>query len=115
MIIHTITHDQFAASIDDIYYAALDDLTEDLNAVTLQQLITHIHTTYTQISQPDLNNNATNFNQGFDPKLPLAIYTCKQKKCQTFAQDAGIPISEEMMVMTGTKHALNCGKMTPAW
>ncbi len=47
MIIHTITCNQFAASIDDIYYAALNDLTKDLNAVTLQQLITHIHTTYT--------------------------------------------------------------------
>jgi hypothetical protein len=50
MIVHTITRDQFAASIDDVYYAALDDPTEGLNNVTLQQLITHIHTTYAQIS-----------------------------------------------------------------
>jgi hypothetical protein len=42
MIGHIITWDQFAASIDDVYYAALDDPTEDLNAVTLWQLITHI-------------------------------------------------------------------------
>ncbi len=41
MIVHTITWDQFAASIDDVYYAALDDPTEGLNAVTLQQLVTH--------------------------------------------------------------------------
>jgi hypothetical protein len=115
MIIHTITRDQFAAFIDDIYYATLDDLTEGLNTVTLQQLVTHTHTTYTQISQPDLNNNANNFNQGIDPKFPLAIYTCKQEKCQMFAQEAGIPISEEMMATTGTKHALNCGNMNLAW
>jgi hypothetical protein len=35
MIVHTITQDQFAASIDDVYYATLDDPTEGLNAVTL--------------------------------------------------------------------------------
>jgi hypothetical protein len=57
----------------------------------------------------------TNFNQGINPNLPLAIYTCKQEKCQTFTRDAGIPISKEMMVMTGTKNALNCGNMMLAW
>jgi hypothetical protein len=115
MIVHTITWDQFAASIDDVYYAALNDPTEGLNAVTLQQLVTLIRTTYAQISQPDLNNNVTYFNQGTDPNLPLAVYTRKQEKCQTFAQDAGVPISKEMMVTTGTKHALNCGNLTLAW
>jgi hypothetical protein len=115
MIVQTITQDLFAASINDVYYAALDDPTEGLNAVTLQQLVTHICTTYAQISQPDLNNNVTNFNQGIDPNLPLAVNTCKQEKCQTFAQDAGVPISQEMMVTTGTKHALNSGNMMLPW
>jgi hypothetical protein len=80
MIVHTITGGQLAASIDDNYCAALDDPTEGLNTVTLHQLITHIRTTYAQISQPDLNNNVTNFNQGINPKLPLVVYTCKQEK-----------------------------------
>jgi hypothetical protein len=106
MIVHTITHDQFVASINDVYYAFFSDPTEGLNVVTLQQLFTHIRTTYMQISQPDLNNNVTNFNQGIVPNLQLAVYTCKQEKCQTFALDAGVPISQEMMVTTGTKHAL---------
>ncbi len=46
MIAHTITitRDQFTASIDDVYHAALDDPTEGLNAITLQQLVTHIRT-----------------------------------------------------------------------
>ncbi len=115
MIVPTITRDQFTASIDDIYYATLDDPTEGLNAVTLRQLVTHIHSTCGQISQPDLDDNVTNFNQGINPNLPLVVYTCKQEKCQTFAQDTGVPISEEMMVTTGTKHALNCENMTLAW
>jgi hypothetical protein len=115
MIVHTITWDQFAASIDGVYYAPLDDPTEGLSAVTLRQLVTHIRTTYVQISQPDLNDNVTNFNQGIDPKLPLAIYMHKQKKCQTFVQDAGMPISKEMMVTTKPKHALNCGNMRLEW
>ena len=111
MIVQTITQDLFAASINDVYYAALDDPTEGLNAVTLQQLVTHICTMYAQISQPDLEDNITKFNQGISPNLPLALYTHKQEKCHTFAQDAGVPISEKMMVTTGTKHALNCGNM----
>jgi hypothetical protein len=80
MIVHTITWDEFAASIDDVYCAALNDPTEGLNAGTLQELVTHIRTTYTQISQPDLDNNVTNFNQGINPNLPLAIYMRKQEK-----------------------------------
>jgi hypothetical protein len=37
MIVHTITWDQFAASINDLYYAALtlNDPTKGLNTVTL--------------------------------------------------------------------------------
>jgi hypothetical protein len=115
MIVHTTTPDQFTAYINDVYYATLNDPTEGLNTVTLCQLVTHIRTTYAQISQPDLDNNVTDFNQGIYPNLPLAIYTCKQEKCQTFVQDAGVPISKEMMVTTGTKHALNCGNMTLMW
>jgi hypothetical protein len=115
MIVHTITLNQFLASINDVYYTALNDPTEGLNDFTLRQLVTHIRTTCAQISQPDLDNNLTNFNQGINPNLPLAIYTCKHEKCQTFTQDAGVPISEKMMVMTGTKHALNCGNMMLAW
>jgi hypothetical protein len=115
MIVHTITWDQFATSIDGVYYTTLNDPNEGLNVVILRQLVTHIRTTYTQISQPDLDNSITNFNQGVNPNLPLAIYTRKQEKCQTFAQDAGVLISKEMMVTTGTKHALNCGNMMLAW
>jgi hypothetical protein len=81
MIVHTITCNQFAASFDNVYYAALDNPTKGLNAVTLRQLITHICTTYAQISQPDLDDNVTHFNQGIDPNLPLTSYTCKQEKC----------------------------------
>jgi hypothetical protein len=35
MIVHTITWDQFAASINGVYYAALNDPTEGLNPLTL--------------------------------------------------------------------------------
>jgi hypothetical protein len=115
MIVHTITQDQFAASINNVYYATLDDPTEGLSTVILRQLVTRICTTYAQIIQPDFNDNVTNFKQGINPNIPLTIYMCKQEKCQTFAQDADVLISEEMMVTTGTKHALNCEKMMLAW
>ncbi len=41
-------------------------------------LVQHIITTYAQISQPNLNDNMTDFNTGINPGLPLAVYTCKQ-------------------------------------
>ena len=114
-LVLAITRDQFAAAIDDVYYAVLDDPTEGLNGVDLRTLVQHILTTYAQISQPDLDDNMTEFNIGIDSGLPLAVYTRKQEKCQIFAADAGVPISDELMVTTGSKHALSSGNMTLNW
>jgi hypothetical protein len=114
-LVLAITRDQFAAAIDDVYYAVLDDPTEGLNGVDLRTLVQHILTTYAQISQPDLDDNMTEFNIGIDSGLPLAVYTRKQEKCQVFAADAGVPISDELMVTTGSKHAISSGNMTLNW
>jgi hypothetical protein len=75
----------------------------------------HILITYTQISQPDLDDNMTDFHSGINSGLPLAVYTRKQEKCQVFAANAGVPMSDETMITTGTKHALAYGNMTLAW
>jgi len=61
--------------------AVLDDPMEGLNGVDLRTLVQHILTTYAQISQPDLDDNMTEFNIGIDSGLPLAIYMRKQEKC----------------------------------
>jgi hypothetical protein len=114
MIIHTLTRNQFAAFVNDVYHAALDDPTEGLNTVTLKQLVTHI-ALHMHRSANLISTTISQFQQGINPNLPLAIYRRKQEKCYTFAPDAGVLISEEMMVMTGTKHTLNCGNMTLAW
>ena len=84
-LVLTITRDQFAAAIDDVYYAVLDNPTEGLNSVDLRALVLHIQQTYAQISHPDLDDNLVEFNTGIDPGLPLAVSTCKQEKCQIFA------------------------------
>jgi hypothetical protein len=57
----------------------------------------------------------TNFQSGIDFGIPLAIYTRKQEKYQVSATDAGVPISDNTMITTGTKHALACSNMTLAW
>ena len=49
-LVLAITRDQFAAAINDVYYAALNDPTEGLNGVDLRTLVQHILTTYAQIS-----------------------------------------------------------------
>ncbi len=107
--------DQFAAAVDNVYYAALDDPIKVLNTITLRDFVAHIQTTYPTILQPDVNNNMTEFHTGIDPHLPRAVYTCKQEKCQTFALDASIPISKATMVLTGTKAMITCGGMEIAW
>jgi hypothetical protein len=114
-LVCAITCNQFAAAINDVFYAVLDNPIGGLNGINLHTLVQHIATTYMQISQPDLNNNLANFNMGIDPCLPLAIYTRKQERCQVFALDTAVPISEVTMVTTGTKHALVCSNMTMAW
>jgi hypothetical protein len=110
-MILTITRNQFAVAIIDVYYANLDDPTEGLNAVNLLTLVMHILNTYIQIRQPDLDDNMNNFHSGINLCPPLAIYTKKQEKCQVFATNAGVPISGKTMITTGTKHTLACGKM----
>jgi hypothetical protein len=115
IVVSSITRDQFAAAIDNVYYTALDDPTEGLNAVTHRNLVAHIQTTCATISQPDIDNNMAESVTGIDANLPLAVYTHKQEKCQNFALDAGIPISKATMFSTGTKAAINCGGMELAW
>jgi hypothetical protein len=84
----TIMCDQFVAAIDNVYYTALDDSTKGLNAINLRSLVKLILTTYTQISQPDLDDNMTDFYSGINLGLPLAVYSRKQEKCKVFAADA---------------------------
>jgi hypothetical protein len=62
IVVATITRNQFAAAIDNLYYAPLNDLTEGLNAIPLRDLVAHIQTTYATILQLDINNNMTKFN-----------------------------------------------------
>jgi hypothetical protein len=85
------------------------------NTIDLRTLVMHILNTYAQISQPDLDDNITDFHSGIDSGLPLAVYTRKQEKCQLFATNTWVPISDKTRVTTGTKHALACGNMTLAW
>jgi hypothetical protein len=70
---------QYAAVIDDVYYAVLDDPTKGLNAINLCTLVMHILNIYAQISQPDLDDNMTDFHSGINSGLPLAVYTRKQE------------------------------------
>jgi hypothetical protein len=114
-LVRAITHNQFAAAINDIFYTILNNPIEGLNGINLCMLVQHIATTYTQISQPDLNDNLADFNMGIDPGLPLAVYTWKQECCQVFALNVAVLISKATMVTTGTNHALACGNMTMAW
>jgi hypothetical protein len=64
IIVRTITCDQFAAAINDVYYAELNDPTKGLNAISLRNLVTHICSTYATISQPNVDGNMAKFVTG---------------------------------------------------
>ena len=104
-----------ADAIEEVFYAELDDPIEGLNAVKIQDLLDHIKDRYCHIDQADLDANLVRFNQGIDPSVPLILYIRKQEDCQEFANDGHVQISEETMVTTGTKHALQCGAFTDSW
>jgi hypothetical protein len=110
-LVHAITHDHFAAAINNVFYAILDNLIEGLNGIYLPTLVHHSATMYAQISQPNLDDNLAGFNMGIDPGLPLAVYKRKRERCHVFALNAAVPISKATMITTRTKHALACGNM----
>jgi hypothetical protein len=104
-----------AAAIEAVYYAELDDPDEGLNAVSVRDLLQFIRERYCQIDQSEIDKNMEAFHKGMDPSVPLSVYTRKQEECQDFANDAKVPISDQTMITTATKHALQCGDYTEAW
>jgi hypothetical protein len=91
IIIASITRDQFAAAIDDVFYTALDYFTKGLNAITLRNLIAHICTTYGTILQPDIDNNMVELHTGIDSHLSLAVYIKKQENAKSLPSTLAIP------------------------
>eukprot|EP00970_Alexandrium_tamarense_P011559 scaffold2534_cov176-Alexandrium_tamarense.AAC.1 len=104
-----------AAAIEPVYYAELDDPDEGLNAVSVRELLQFIRERYCQIDQSEIDKNMEIFYEGMDPSVPLSVYIRKQEECQDFALDAKVPISDQTMITTATKHALQCGDYTEAW
>ena len=92
-----------AEAIDNVYYAALNNPTEELNSVSIWVLITHIRKNYAQISQPEINANMPDLHQGIDAALPIAVFYARQECRQIFALNAGVPISE------ATIYLYDCG------
>jgi hypothetical protein len=69
-LVRTITHDQFPAAINDVFYVVLNNPIEGLNGIDLHTLVQNITTTYAQISQPNLDDNLADFNTGIDRAYP---------------------------------------------
>jgi hypothetical protein len=53
-LVQAITCNRFAAAINNVFYAVLNNLIEGLNGVELHMLVLHIATTYAQIANPTL-------------------------------------------------------------
>ena len=75
----------------------------------------HIFGCYILIIKTIINNNKTLFGQPIDINKLLAVYIKKHEKWQSFAVDAQVPISQETMIYTCTKHAIATGLFNQAY
>jgi hypothetical protein len=110
-----IAINQAADAIESVYYTEIEDSDKGLNDVLIRDLLEHIEDRYCTVTQDEIDQNMDLFNRGIDPTLLLAVYTKKLEDCQEFSIYARVPISTELMVTTGTKHAVNCGDFHQAW
>ena len=104
-----------AEAIKPVYYAELNDPYKGMNGINIYNLFNLILDRYCNIGQTVIDDNITCFNESINPSLPLAVYFRKQDKWQDFAKDANVPISEDTMVTTWTKHSLQYGNLVPVW
>ena len=104
-----------AKSIKLMYYAELDNPDEGVNGINTCTFFNLFLDRYCDIGQTDIDDNIARFNEAINPSLPLAVYCRKQEKYQDFMAEANFPISEATIVATGTKHALQCVNIVPAW
>ena len=100
-----------ARAFEDWVFSELNNPTEGLAGVTIQQFSDYIKLNYGKATQEEINNNLVTFNQGIDASKPLAVYTRKHEICQGISEEANIPISATTMVSTGVKHAVSTGVM----
>jgi hypothetical protein len=86
-----------------------------MNNVPIRDFLDYIKDCYCTITQDEIDKNMEVFYKGIDPTLPLAVITKRQEDCQEFYINARVPISQELMMTTGTKDAVNCGDFHQAW
>ena len=102
-------------AFEDWVVAELNNPTEGLAGVTIQQFSDYIKINYGKATKEKIDNNLVTFNQGINASQPLAIYTRKQEICQEIAEDAKILISATTMVSTSVKHTVATGSMDTTW
>ena len=106
---------QIYEDIKPVYYAKLESSNEGLSIINIRIFINHIIYHYCKIGQYGIDNNANRFNQCINPSLPLAAYCQKKEVCQGLIVDVAVPISNQTMGTTGTKHALQSSNIQQAW
>ena len=104
-----------AAAFDEWVIAALEDLDEGLNRVTIRDVYDSVMGNYATISQAEVEDNLNKFNEPINDSLTLVVYILEQELFQDMAEDTHVPITDSTMATTGTKHAVETGGMDDSW
>lgn len=100
--------EQLMAAVDPTYYQILEDPEDGYTDLTLNQLVTHLTTTYGEITTDDLNANEKRLEQQWSSSQPLEDLWTQAKQAQAFAKDHD-PISEIRLVRSCTNNLESSG------
>ena len=84
---------QLLAAVDDIFLCSLKQPYIGYGNVTVLALLTHLYSTYAQISPGDLEINNENMTRDYDPNLPIETLFKQVEDSVAYADHGGAPIS----------------------
>ena len=94
---------QLLAAVDNIFICSLKHPYIVYDNVTVLQLLTHLYTTYTQISSGDLAFNEERMTRDYEPNIPIEHLFLQTKEAVAYAGHGG----DSIPAVTITNRAYN--------
>jgi len=87
---------QILQAIPNRYLEILEDINNEYDNVMIEQMMTHLTTTYGAISHSNLEENLKELDKEWDPNTKLTIFFSCQHKIQQFA---ATPVPDKMLLL----------------
>jgi len=106
--IHLLVKNQILEAVPNCYLEILKDNEDEYNNLTIEQMMTHLNTTYGSISNANLAENLKELNQKWNTNTKLLTIFSHYHKIQLFAADDD-PISDKTLLGKATAAICNTG------